>query len=89
MSIYLQLPNTKGNVKLQDYEGWIELEDIELASITNPATMEIGTTFDPHGHKPRFGQVTLVKRMDPSSNAFFEAAHSRKHFDKITIAYVS
>lgn len=89
MSIYLQLPHAKGNVKIQGYEGWVELEDIELASITTPATMEIGTKMDPYGHKPYFGQVILVKRMDPTSNIFFEAAHNRKRFDKVTVAYVS
>lgn len=89
MSIYLQLPNVKGNVKTQGYEGWIELEDIELASITTPAIMDVGAKLDPFGHKPRFGQVLLVKRMDPSSNIFFEAAHNRKVFDKVNVVYVS
>jgi type VI secretion system secreted protein Hcp len=71
MSIYLQLPNIKGNVSAKNYQGWIECEAIEMGTnrcvITQPGRV--------HNRIRSLGtatEVTLVKLLDPSSPSLFE-----------------
>ncbi len=89
MAIYLKIPGTNGNVTTEGFKNWIEVADVEFNGVTAPVKMQIGNTIDHNSSRPKFGEVTIIKHQDQSSNVLFDAVHSGKSFDQVEFNYVS
>ena len=89
MAIYLNIPSTSGNVTTDGFKNWIEVSDIEFSGVSAPVKMHIGNSIDRNSSRPTFGEVTIIKNHDQSSNVLFDAAHSGRSFDQIEFNYAS
>jgi type VI secretion system Hcp family effector len=89
MAIYLKIPNVTGNVTTKNYNGWTEVDDLEFAGVEAHARMQVGQAIDRNASRPTFGQVTILKQQDKTSNTLFEAVHSGESIDELEFNYVS
>lgn len=62
---------------------------MEFSGVATPSKMIVGKVMDRSCQAPRFGQVSIIKSMDNSSIALFEAACGGTVFPSIELHYVS
>lgn len=84
MSIYMQMPNITGNVTVKDYEGWVELTNLDF-SAKRSVTTKVGQQTDRDSSAPRVNEMTVTKNVDKSSPFLFEALLNGTSMDKVTI----
>jgi type VI secretion system secreted protein Hcp len=89
MAIYLKIPSTSGNVTTEGFKNWIEVSDIEFSGVSAPVNMQIGNSINRNSSRPKFGEVTIIKNQDQSSNVLFDAVHSGQSFDQVEFNYTS
>ncbi len=89
MAIYCKIPNVSGDVSTTNFKNWIQIDDIEFAGASKSAEMKVGKSIDRNIGFPKFSQVTVIKTMDSSSNALFQALHDNRVFNYIEFNYVS
>ncbi len=89
MSIYMKADDIEGNVTDQDHPNWIQLNTVDFAGVSNFVSMDVGDLSHRITTNPRFGQFTITKGLDASSNYLFQYAHSRNVIDEVIIHYVS
>ncbi len=89
MSIYMKMDGINGNVTTENYQNWIQVEDVSFGGIQNSMNNIVGKSQDRISSRPSFGEITLIKKSDVSSIKLFEAAHSGKVISKVEIDYVS
>jgi type VI secretion system secreted protein Hcp len=84
MSIYLQLPNIKGNVSAKYYQGWIECDSFNFGTnrwvVTQPGYVQnrirsIATATE----------LTVFKKVDPSTIHLFQESLVGKAMDEIKL----
>lgn len=85
MSIYMKLPNITGHVTTKDYEGWIELTNLDFSAKRN-ITTKVGQQTDRDSSAPRINEMTMTKNVDKSSPFLFEALLNGTSMDTVTIA---
>ena len=93
MSIYLHLDGKqgeiKGNVTDKNHTDWIQLDSAEFNGVVNRVNMITGQTTHAVNGKPAFGEFSMTKGLDASSNLLFQYAHTGEVIHTATIHYVS
>ena len=89
MAIYMKISGVTGSVTTKGYEGAIEVSELDFAGVKVPMQMMVGKAVNRALSEPHFGQVSIIKNLDKSSNAFFEAAHNGQAFASLEFDYVS
>ena len=85
MSIYMQIPNTQGNVTAKGFEGWVELSHLDFSAKRN-VLMKVGQQTDRDFNAPHINEMTIIKNVDKSSPFFFESLLNGRTMDTITMA---
>ena len=67
MTIYMQIPNVKGNVSADNYTGWIELGAIQFGA-SRSLIQTVGKTTDRSSAHPSIKQIEITKQLDKASH---------------------
>ncbi len=88
MPIYIKADGLSGSVSAKSYENWIEVYSLHF-DISSQTTMPVGQVNDRARGAPKFSELTISKKMDESSNGFFQHVVSEKVIPKVEIHVIS
>lgn len=89
MAIYLKVSSLNGNVTTQDYKNWINIHDLDFSGVSRNSHIRLGNVTGRNNNSPHFGEITVVKSVDSSSNAFLDAVTSNHTFSELEFHRVS
>ncbi len=84
MATFLKTESIKGNVTANGYKDWIALDSVNF-DIGRMAQMEVGEMHNRSSGKPSFNAVTIYKKADAATNAFFEHVLDGKNLREMTM----
>lgn len=88
MAIFMKIAGVTGGVQAEGYQGWIEVQNLHFAGITNTMQSVMGKTQNRITRAPQFGEIYIIKHTDKTSIALFEKAHSAAVIPEIEIHFV-
>ena len=84
MAIYMKFPGATGNVTAKGHEGWIGLETFDMETNRSIHTTP-GRINDRDATRPHFSEISIIKRIDSASPAFFHAVTVGKAVNDVEI----
>jgi len=84
MSIYLKIPNIKGDVSDQHHKDWVQLLSWEHGLSRN-TRMQVGDMHNREIGIPVFGEFILTKKVDQATPHFFQQICSGKSLSTVTL----